>query len=74
MMDLKMLLDLLDHPWDVIGISEMNIREQRDISINVSIDGYDFIQTPEFSLTFSPHMDTAPLYYNPRGLHLTLQQ
>ena len=44
--DLKMLLDLLEHPWDVIGVSETKIREQCDFSINVSIDGYDFIQTP----------------------------
>ena len=25
--DLKMFLDLLDHPWDVIGVSETKLRE-----------------------------------------------
>ena len=45
-----MLLDLLEHPWDVIGVSETKIREQRDLPINVSIDGYDFIQTPTKSV------------------------
>ena len=49
--DLKMLLDLLDHPWDVIGISETKIREERDPSVNISIDGYDFIQTPTKSFS-----------------------
>ena len=49
--DLKMLLDLLDHPWDVIGISETKICEERDPSVNISIDGYDFIQTPTKSFS-----------------------
>ena len=44
--DLKILLDLLEHPWDVIAISETTIREECDPLINISIDGYDFIQTP----------------------------
>ena len=44
--DLKILLDLLEHPWDVIAISETKIREECDPLINISIDGYDFIQTP----------------------------
>ncbi len=42
---LKMLLNLLDHRWDVIGISETKIREGHEPLTNVSIDGYDFIQT-----------------------------
>ena len=43
--DLKMLLDLLDHPWNVIGVSETKLREEHDPLINIKIDGYDFIQT-----------------------------
>ncbi len=42
---LKMLLDLLNHPWDVIGISETKICEEHEPLINVLIDGYDFIRT-----------------------------
>ena len=40
-----MLLELLDHPWDIIGVSETKIREEGDALINISISGYDFIQT-----------------------------
>ena len=43
--DLKSLLKLLDHPWDIVAISETKIREGYEPLINVSIDGYDFIQT-----------------------------
>ena len=43
--DLKMFLELLDHPWDIIGVSETKSKEECDPLINISIAGYDFIQT-----------------------------
>ncbi len=42
---LSLHIDLLDHPWDIIGVSETKIRDDRDPLINISIAGYDFIQT-----------------------------
>ena len=36
--DLKMFLDLLDHRWGVIGVSETNLREEHGPLINIAID------------------------------------
>ena len=44
--ELKNLLSFLDHPFDVIGISETKISEQRHITTNISIEGYVFENTP----------------------------
>ena len=44
--DLKMLLKLLDHPFDIIGVSETKIRQGHDPLINICLEGYEFIQTP----------------------------
>ena len=44
--ELKTLLSFLDHPFDVIGISETKISEHREITTNISIDGYVFEHTP----------------------------
>ena len=44
--ELKTLLSFLDHPFDVIGISETKISEQRHITTNISLDGYIFENTP----------------------------
>jgi len=44
--ELKMILNLLDHSFDIIAITETKIRENKEISINPSIDGYFFEQTP----------------------------
>ena len=43
--DLKTLLNLLDHPFDIIGVSETKIREDRDPITNIELDGYDFVHT-----------------------------
>ena len=43
--DLKCLLSILDHNFDVIGITENKIRDTESIS-NLNIDGYDFEFTP----------------------------
>ena len=44
--ELKTLLTVLNHPFDVIGISETRIKEGFDPLIDVTLDGYDFVQTP----------------------------
>ena len=44
--DLKTLLRLLDHPFDVIAVSETKIKEGIDPIINIFIEGYHFFQTP----------------------------
>ena len=44
--DLKALLKILDHPFDIIAISETKIKENTDPVINISIDGYDYFHTP----------------------------
>ena len=43
---MKNLLSFLDHPFDVIGISETKISEQRHITTNISVEGYVFENTP----------------------------
>ena len=44
--DLKSFLSLLDHPFDVIAVTETKIKED-DVPIsNFSIEGYNFFNTP----------------------------
>ena len=43
--DLKCLLSILDHEFDIIGITENRIRETGPTS-NLNIEGYDFEFTP----------------------------
>ena len=43
--DLKCLLNILNHVFDVIGITESKIRNSEAIS-NLSIEGYNFEFTP----------------------------
>jgi len=43
--ELKSLITLLDHPFDVICITETRLHDQNSLS-NIQIDGYDFIHTP----------------------------
>ena len=44
--DLRNLLDLLGHHFQIIGITETKIRESIDPSVNIDIDGYEFKHTP----------------------------
>ena len=44
--DLKTILSILDHPFDIIAISETKIKEDCDPISNISLDGYNFEQTP----------------------------
>jgi exonuclease III len=44
--DLKVLLRLLDYPFDVIAVSETKIKEGFDPITNIYIDGYNFVHTP----------------------------
>ena len=44
--DLKILLSLLDYPFDVIAVSETKIKEGFDPITNIYIDGYNFVHTP----------------------------
>ena len=44
--DLKMLLSLLDHPFDIIAVSETKIKDGQEPVTNFSIVGYEFRHTP----------------------------
>ena len=44
--DLKALLHIIDHPFDIIAVSETKIKEGLDPITNISIDGYNFVHTP----------------------------
>ena len=44
--DLKLLLNLLNHPFDVIGVSETKIRANIEPLTNIDIEGYTFVNTP----------------------------
>jgi hypothetical protein len=43
--DLRSLLGVLGHSFDVIGISETRLNIETDPLIDISLDGYDFIET-----------------------------
>ena len=40
------LLSILDHPFDILAISETKIIEDSEPISNVFIEGYDFVHTP----------------------------
>ena len=44
--ELKTLLSFLDHPFDIIGISETKIRDGIAPANNLDLDGYNFENTP----------------------------
>ena len=44
--DLKALLAVLNHTFDIIAISETKIRENIDVTTNIHIDDYNFVNTP----------------------------
>ena len=44
--DLKTVLSLLDHPFDIIAVSESKIKDGQESLTNIYIDGYNFEQTP----------------------------
>ena len=44
--DLRTLLHVLDHPFDVIAVSETKIKEDSNPITNIDIDGYNFVHTP----------------------------
>ena len=44
--DLKTLLSILDHPFDIIAVSETKIKEDQEHVTNFSIPGYEFKHTP----------------------------
>ena len=43
--ELRSFLSLLNHPFDVICITETRLYEQKPLA-NISIDGYEFVHTP----------------------------
>ena len=43
--DLRTLLNILGHSFDIIGISETRLNKDTDPIIDISIDGYDFVET-----------------------------
>ena len=43
--ELRTLLSLIDHPFDVICITETRLHDDQPLS-NIQIEGYDFIHTP----------------------------
>ena len=55
--DLKALLALLDHPFNIIGITETKIRESSEPATNISLDNYFFENTPTLT-----HFGGAALY------------
>ena len=55
--DLKALLAIIDHPFNIIGISETKIRDDQDPVSNIQIENYIFEHTPTFS-----HFGGAGLY------------
>ena len=44
--DLNSLLNILDHPFDIIGISETRLREGFETLTDITLDGYEFVHTP----------------------------
>ena len=44
--DLKSLLHFLDHPFDIIAVTETKIKEDDAPLSNISIEGYNFVNTP----------------------------
>ena len=44
--DLKMLLSILDHPFDIIAVSETKIKDEFEPVTNFTIPGYNFQHTP----------------------------
>ena len=44
--DLRNLLDLLGHPFQIIGLTETKIRESIDPTVKIDIEGYEFKHTP----------------------------
>ena len=44
--DLKTILSILDHPFDIIAISETKIKEDHVPISNIFLEGYNFEQTP----------------------------
>ena len=44
--DLKILLSILDHPFDIIAVSETKIKDDQEPVTNFSIPGYEFKHTP----------------------------
>ena len=44
--DLRTLLHVLDHQFDVIAVSETKIKEDSNPITNIDIDGYNFVHTP----------------------------
>ena len=44
--DLKTLLGCLEHPFDIIGISETKIKHNAEFLSNINIPGYTFEYTP----------------------------
>ena len=44
--ELKTLLSILDHPFDILAISETKILEDSDPISNIFIEGYNFVHTP----------------------------
>ena len=47
--ELRNLLTVLDHPFDVIGITETKLHDDNPLT-NLDIDGYEFIHTPTNTL------------------------
>ncbi len=43
--ELRNLLHALEHPFDIIGITETRLHDE-DTLVNIEIDGYKFIHTP----------------------------
>ena len=47
--DLKTLLSLLDHPFNIIGITETKIRDDHETISNINLDNYYFENVPTSS-------------------------
>ena len=66
--ELRCLLSLLDHAWDIVAISETRLHSVDPIT-NLDIDGYDFIHTLPFhnvvGLRYTEKMDTIMKKLNP---------
>ena len=43
---MTMLLSELQHPFDVVGLSEAKIKDSCDPARNITINGYNFISKP----------------------------
>ena len=42
---MRTLLKILGHTFDIIGISETRLNEDTDPIIDITLDGYDFVET-----------------------------